>query len=121
MVLILIFGLILIIIIMIIQLYSTRASVWCCGPQLCPHSDDHNFEHPIIPTIPHQGERVVLANCKKALINGTVMLPSASLSNSKYRHHFHPDHDDDFDIFYDYRKDDDHAEYDDVKPLHFSA
>ena len=31
-----------------------------------------------------QGERVVLANCKKALINGTVMLPSAALSNSKY-------------------------------------
>jgi len=29
-----------------------------------------------------EGERVVLANCKKALINGTVMLPSASLSNS---------------------------------------
>lgn len=29
-----------------------------------------------------EGERVVLANCKKALINETVELPSASLSNS---------------------------------------
>ena len=47
------------------------------------HPDHHNhYEDDHNP----QGERVVLANCKKALINGTVMLPSAALSNSKYAH-----------------------------------
>ena len=47
------------------------------------HPDHHNhYEDDHNP----QGERVVLANCKKALINGTVMLPSAALSNSKYDH-----------------------------------
>ena len=75
---------------------------------------------------PHQGERVVLANCKKALINETVELPSASLSNSKYDHHYHyhAAHDDHFDNYDDDRKDDDDANYDDhddVKPLRSSV
>ena len=43
----------------------------------------------------------MLANCKKALINETVELPSASLSNSKYDHHYHyhAAHDDHFDNY----------------------
>ena len=64
-----------------------------------------------------QGERVVLANCKKALINGTVMLPSAALSNSKYDGYFHYHADDYFDQY-----DDDPKENDDgLKPLRTSA